>query len=77
MWHICYRTGVEYEAHIVKGFLEQYGVPCVLESDLFRMEPVTFGALGEIRLLVPEEWSRVAGGLIAGRTRAHTRRRRS
>ena len=67
-WTICYRTPVEHEAHIVKGFLEQYGVPCVLASDRFRMEPLTFGALGEVNVLVPEDWSLVAQGLIAGRT---------
>lgn len=67
-WTICYRTPMEHEAHIVKGFLEQYGIPCVLESDRFRMEPLTFGALGEVRVLVPDDWSLVARGLIAGRT---------
>jgi hypothetical protein len=66
-WIVCYRTPVEYEAHIVKGYLEHYGVPCVLASDRFRMEPLTFPALGEVRVLVPDDWSRVANGLIAGR----------
>ncbi len=66
-WVACYRTPVDHEAHIVKGFLGQYGVPCVLESMRFRMEPLTFGALGDILVLVPPEWSAVARGLIAGR----------
>jgi hypothetical protein len=67
-WRVCFCTPMEHEAHIVKGFLEHYGVPCVSENQNFRMEPLTFFAMGEIRLLVPDEWSRVARGLIAGRT---------
>jgi len=74
-WIACYRTPVEPEAHIVKGFLRHYGVPCVLESSRFRMEPVNFSALGEVRVLVPPEWGEVARGLIAGR--ADARRKES
>lgn len=67
-WTVCYCTPMEHEAHIVKGYLEQYGVPCVLANDRFRMEPLTFGALGEIRVLVPADWVLVARGLIQSRT---------
>ena len=72
-WESCYATPVEAEAHVVKGFLEQYGVPCVLENDRFGVQPLTFCALGQVKVLVPEEWLRVARGLINGRQR---RRRR-
>jgi hypothetical protein len=72
-WESCYATPLEVEAHVVKGFLEQYGVPCVLENDRFGVQPLTFCALGQVKVLVPEEWLRVARGLINGRQR---RRRR-
>ena len=67
MWEECYATPVEAEAHVVKGFLEHYGVPCVLHSNRFRAQPLTFCALGQVRILVPEDWLQVARGLIRGR----------
>jgi hypothetical protein len=66
-WQICYSSPVEVHAHVVKGYLEQFGVPCVLESDRFGMKPLTFCALGEVRLLVREDWIHVARGLLRGR----------
>lgn len=73
-WESCYATPLEAEAYVVKGFLEQYGVPCVLQSDRFGVQPLTFCALGQIKVLVPEEWSRVARGLINGRQQRRVRR---
>lgn len=73
-WQACYSTPVEAQAHLVKGYLEQFGVPCVLESLRFGMEPMTIGALGEVRVLVRDEWIDVARGLIRGRE-GHQRRR--
>ena len=66
-WEACYATPLEAEAHLVKGFLEQYGVPCVLENDRFGVQPLTFCALGQVKVLVPMDWLRVARGLIKGR----------
>jgi hypothetical protein len=66
-WEACFATPVEVEAHVVKGFLEQYGVPCILENDRFGVQPLTFCALGQVKVLVPHEWLRVARGLIDGR----------
>lgn len=66
-WRTCYSTPIEVQAHLVKGYLEQFGVPCVLESLRFGMEPLTFGALGEVRVLVREDWVQVAEGLLRGR----------
>ena len=66
-WESCYETPMEVEAHVVKGFLEHYGVPCVLENDRFRAQPLTFCALGQVRILVPDDWAHVARGLINGR----------
>jgi hypothetical protein len=68
-WEACYATPIEAEAYVVKGFLEHYGVPCVLENDRFGVQPLTFCALGQVKILVPQEWLRVARGLIGGRRR--------
>jgi len=75
-WEICYATPVEAEAHVVKGFLEQYGVPCLLANHRFAAQPLTFCALGQVKVLVPEDWIRIARGLIKGRTGRHAGRRR-
>ena len=77
-WESCFATPLEAEAHVVKGFLEQYGVPCILENHRFGVQPLTFCALGQVKVLVPEDWLRVARGLISGRgaPRARGTRRR-
>jgi hypothetical protein len=72
-WQSCYETPLEAEAHVVKGFLEHYGVPCVVASDRFRAQPLTFCALGQVRILVPEEWAHIARGLINGRRKKRKR----
>jgi len=68
-WEACYSTPMEVQAHLVKGYLEQFGVPCVLDNGRFGMKPLTFGALGEIHVLVREDWVDVARGLLRGRER--------
>jgi len=73
-WESCYATPLEAEAHVVKGFLENYGVPCVLSNDRFVAQPLTFCALGQVRVMVPADWLRVALGLIKGREKRPTRR---
>lgn len=67
-WTSCYSTPTEIQAYLVKGYLEQFGVPCLLDSARFGMKP--FCALGEVRILVREDWLEVAQGLIRGRERA-------
>lgn len=66
-WTPCYSTPMEIQAYVVKGYLEQYGVPCMVENARFGMKPLTFGALGEVRVLVREDWLLIAQGLIRGR----------
>jgi hypothetical protein len=66
-WHACYSTPFEVQAYLVKGYLEQFGVPCIVESHRFGMKPLTFGALGEVRILVREDWVHIARGLVRGR----------
>ena len=68
-WKVCHATAFEPEAHLVKGFLEHQGIPCLLESRRFEMDPVRTGSLGTIRILVPEEWVPVAAKLISHRAR--------
>ena len=70
-WKVCHATAFEPEAHLVKGFLEHQGIPCLLESQRFEMDPVRTGSLGTIRILVPEEWVPVAAKLISHRTPRH------
>jgi hypothetical protein len=77
-WEVCFSSPIDVEAHIVCGYLEHHGVPCHLRSTRFGMEPLTFGALGQVDVLVPNAWSRVARGLIRGRltdaAQAHERK---
>ncbi len=68
-WTTCYSTPLEFQAYLVKGYLEQFGVPCLVDSGRFGMKPLTFCALGEVRILVREDWLQVAQGLIRGRER--------
>ena len=64
MWEPCYSTSNEFQAHLVKGYLEQFGVPCVIEGGRLTVKPLGFG---EVRLLVHADWLHIARGLIRGR----------
>jgi hypothetical protein len=75
-WKACYSTPIEIQAHLVKGYLEQYGVPCLLHTGRFGMKPLTFDALGEVQVLVREDWIHIAHGLLRGRQAAQPRRLR-
>ena len=62
-WGTCYSAPTSSEAHVVKGFLEERGVPCVLESEGPTMYPsAAFGA--RVHVLVPEDWLPVARKLV-------------
>ena len=63
-WRACYSAATSPEAHLVKGFLEQRGVPCLLQSDGPTPYPAT--ALGmAVQVLVPSDWLPVALKLVA------------
>ena len=64
-WEIVKTVGTEEEATLVAGFLEGSGLPVEIESLLFHQEPVTFGHLGEVRVLVPAEHRDEALRLLA------------
>jgi hypothetical protein len=66
-WGSCYSAATASEAHVVKGFLELRGVPCVLESDGPSVYPSAAMGLG-VKVLVPEDWLLVARKLVAGRS---------
>ncbi len=51
-WEIVRRVGTEEEAALIAGFLESAGIEARIESLLFHQEPVNFGGLGEVRILV-------------------------
>jgi hypothetical protein len=54
-WEVVRTVGTEEEATLIAGYLEGCGLPAEIESLLFHQEPVTFGRLGEVRVLVPVE----------------------
>lgn len=48
------------EALLLKGFLENEGIPCQEESLKFDELPVNVGVMGEIRIYVPAEFEAAA-----------------
>ena len=68
-WRACYSAATSTEAHLVKGFLEQRGVPCVVRQEGPTMYPsAAFGMRAHV--LVPEDWLPVARKLVDRRQRA-------
>jgi hypothetical protein len=51
-WVEIASTGVDDRARIIKGFLEAEGIPAQIEDVKFSMEPINFGAMGDIRIYV-------------------------
>ncbi|SRR5258706_9186208 len=66
-WEIVDTVGTEQEALLIAGFLESRELPVRIESLSFRQEPVTFGALAQVRLLVPPSYVAEARRLLAAR----------
>src|SRR5436190_3914564 len=66
-WEILDTVGTEQEALLIAGFLESREVPVRIESLSFRQEPVTFGALAQVRLRVPPSYAAEARRLLEGR----------
>jgi len=68
-WLACYCAPTSLEAHLVKGFLEGRGVPCLLRSEGPTMYPsAAFGM--RVHALVPEDWLPVAKKMVERRRRA-------
>lgn len=51
-WQVVRTVGTEEEAALIAGYLEEAGIETEIESLLFHQEPVTFGRMGEVRVLV-------------------------
>jgi hypothetical protein len=69
-WVRCYDAATEPEAHMVRGFLEQRGVPCLLRPMGSSMYPM---AGFSTQVLVPSDWQRVAVGFLRTRRRPSRR----
>ena len=65
-FEIVRTVGTEEEASLIAGFLAAGGVEATVESLLFHQEPVAFGRLGEVRVLVAESDADRARELLAG-----------
>ncbi len=64
-WEVIMETSIEEEAYLVQGFLQSNGIPCVMEDLKFHANPVNFGAMSNVRLLVPEDKLREGQRLLA------------
>ena len=51
-WVEIASTGTIDEANLLQGFLEAEGITAQIENMKFNMEPINFGAMGEIRIYV-------------------------
>src|SRR5438046_9713462 len=72
-WRACYSAPTPPEAHVVKGFLEGRGVPCLLRAEGSSVYPSTaFGS--RVHVLVPEDWLPVAKKMVERRRRAEPAR---
>lgn len=72
-WVEITSVGVEEDANLIKGFLEAEGIPANVEMVKFSMEPVTFGAMGDIRVYVPAEDEQRALELLRQREQEYER----
>src|SRR3954462_3209795 len=54
-WVEITSVGTEDEARLLCGFLEAEGVPAQIENVKFSMEPINFGAMGDIRIYVQSQ----------------------
>jgi hypothetical protein len=66
-WVEIASTGTEDEAKLLQGFLDAEGIPAQIEDVKFHMEPINFGAMGEIRVYVPREHEKAALDLLKQR----------
>lgn len=72
-WIEIASTGTEDEATLLRGFLEAEGIPAQIENVKFRMEPINFGTMGDIRIYVADHDEQRAQALLRTRERAYER----
>jgi hypothetical protein len=70
-WVEIASTGTGEEATLLAGFLEAEGIPAQIENVKFQMEPINFGAMGEIRVYVPGEHEARAQQLLRERNQQY------
>lgn len=59
--------GTENAADLMKGFLENEGIPAQVENVSFSMEPIHFGKMGDIRVYVGAQDEARAKELLSSR----------
>ncbi len=52
---VAFTVMYESKAHIIRGYLENEGIPCQLENATFSMEPVPVPSLMKVRLWTRKE----------------------
>lgn len=70
-WVEIASIGTADEAALLSGFLDAEGIPAQVENVKFQMEPINFGAMGEIRVYVPSEHEARAQELLRERNREY------
>lgn len=68
-WVEIASVGTADEAALLRGFLDAEGIPAQIEDVKFGMEPINFGAMGEIRVYVPSDHEAHAQELLRTRER--------
>ncbi|HYI11461.1 MAG TPA: DUF2007 domain-containing protein [Thermoanaerobaculia bacterium] len=68
-WVEIASTGEENEATLLSGFLEAEGIPAQIENVKFKMEPINFGTMGDIRVYVQADDEQRAQELLRSRNR--------
>ena len=72
-WIEIASTGTADEANLLAGFLQTEGIPAQIENVQFGMEPINFGAMGDIRVYVPSDDEARAQQLLRDREAAYQR----
>ena len=72
-WIEIASTGTADEANLLAGFLEAEGITAQIENVKFQMEPINFGAMGDIRVYVPSDDESRAQQLLREREVAYQR----
>jgi hypothetical protein len=72
-WVEITSVGTDDEARLLKGFLDAEGVPAQIENVKFSMEPINFGAMGDIRIYVPSQDEQRAVELLRQRNAEYDR----
>ena len=72
-WVEIASTGSEDEATLLRGFLDNEGIPAQIENVKFSMEPINFGTMGDIRIYVSAQDEERAQQILRSRERAYER----